>query len=73
MGLETERKLFESGGRRPRAIAITLPKGWLRYWGLRKGQKVVVLCNSIIVVIPPGHPKADETKRFVKEMLLNVP
>ena len=72
MGIEVERTLVEFGGHRPRPIGVTLPIAWLRYWGLKKGQKVVILCNSVLVLIPPGHPKRDKIKTLLKERLIDA-
>ena len=71
MGIENERTLFEVGGRRPRTLAISLPIAWVRYWGLHKGQTVLVISDGILVVVPPGHQNQKEIIAKVKRGLLD--
>ena len=42
----TQRKLIKFG----RGIAITLPKGWTDYYGLKPGDKVNVKVNSRLII-----------------------
>ena len=65
------RRLFEIGGRQPRSLGVVLPKEWLRFWGLHKGEDVLVLGNSVLVVIPAEHPKRAELEASVKARLVD--
>ena len=42
-----ERKLFKIG---EGGIAVTLPKAWINYYGLKPGDKVDVIINNEIVI-----------------------
>jgi len=52
------------------SLVIVIPKEWLRFWELKKGDEVEVIYNGIMVVIPSNHPKKKEIRRKVKEALL---
>ena len=34
------------------SLMVTLPKGWLRYMGLKSGDKVEVITNGEIIIRP---------------------
>jgi len=44
-----ERTLTKVGGN---SLMVTLPKGWLRYMGLKPGDKVEVISNGDITIRP---------------------
>ena len=48
MPVSYERKLFKIG---EGGIAITLPKAWINYYGLKAGDKVVVIADVNILVV----------------------
>jgi len=52
------------------SLVIVIPKDWLRFWGLQKGDKVDIIYNGVMVVIPPNHPKKEKIKEKMKEVLL---
>jgi len=31
---------------------VEVPKEWLDYWGIKEGEKIVQLADSIIIVVP---------------------
>jgi len=33
-------------------LAVILPKSWLRYYNLEKGDKVVVIANNEVIIRP---------------------
>ena len=47
MGYKQERKVVRFGGN---SRAVVLPKGWLEFYGLDRGDKITVLGDSILVV-----------------------
>ena len=55
--LET-RRIYVAG----RSLAITLPPGWLRYLGLRAGDRVEVVVDEDIVIRPIQTVKRDESE-----------
>lgn len=63
--------MFETGGSRPRSLALVLPKGWLRFWGLLKGQELVVIANSVMVIIPPTHANREGLEESVRRWLVD--
>jgi antitoxin component of MazEF toxin-antitoxin module len=42
------RKIYAAG----RSLAITLPKGWLSYFGLKAGDEVQIVANGELVIRP---------------------
>jgi len=54
MPIKVERKLFRIG---EGGIAVTLPKAWIRYYGLEPGDKVEIIADGelTIRVKPKGH------------------
>ncbi|MEK7848504.1 MAG: AbrB/MazE/SpoVT family DNA-binding domain-containing protein [Chloroflexota bacterium] len=49
MPTETVRSIIDLG---QGSVVITLPKAWVRYYGLRPGDKVLVVTNGKLVVKP---------------------
>ena len=49
------------------AHEVTLPTDWLEYHGLKAGDEVVVIANSVVVIAPPNDPKAEEIARKIAE------
>ncbi len=54
-----ERKLFKIG---EGGIAITLPKSWINYYGLKPGDKVEIIVNNDLVIRIVGQDKNLITK-----------
>jgi bifunctional DNA-binding transcriptional regulator/antitoxin component of YhaV-PrlF toxin-antitoxin module len=44
-----ERMVYRVGAS---SLAITLPPGWLRYYGIKPGDKVEVLINDVLTIQP---------------------
>ena len=51
-------------------LAISLPKGWTKFWKMTKGEKIQVLYDSILVIIPSTHPKRKEVEKKVEQFLI---
>ncbi len=45
------------------SFMVTLPKGWLRYHGLRAGDKVTVTTNGELVIRPIKRRRGDGQAR----------
>ena len=45
----TYRKLIKFGNA---GAVITVPKGWMRYYGLRAGDKLEVIANGELIIRP---------------------
>ena len=47
---------------------VTLPTGWKRYHKLKFGDKVKMLANGVIVILPPNvtEEKEEEVRRFLE-------
>jgi len=63
---QTERSLMEMGSN----FIITLPKAWTDFWGLKKGEKVEMISDGILLVIPPSYQKKAEIHEKLREILL---
>jgi antitoxin component of MazEF toxin-antitoxin module len=48
MPLLENRKIYAAG----RSLAITLPRGWLSYFGLKAGDEVQIVANGELVIRP---------------------
>ena len=55
MPMRENRRLRANGG----SVALTLPKGWLNYFGLKPGDEVEVVANGNLVIRPTRAPDAD--------------
>ncbi|MFQ6076930.1 MAG: hypothetical protein ACE5Z5_12520 [Candidatus Bathyarchaeia archaeon] len=71
MPIKDTRSLIEVGGER-RSLAMTLPYGWVKFWDLEKGLKTPVLYDSVLVIIPPNHPRRKEIEEQVREILIGL-
>lgn len=49
MPILEERMIYKVG---KSSLAITLPRGWLRYWGLQPGDKVEIEANGELAIRP---------------------
>ncbi len=56
MGTEQRRKLIALGST---SLAVVLPRGWLRYYGLEAGDLVVVVTNGKLEVKPLKRRRGD--------------
>ena len=52
------------------SLVITLPKVWLNFWQLKKGEKLEIIYDGVLIIIPPNHPKKKEIRKKIKEALL---
>lgn len=66
MASETTRKLQAVGGGK-KSLNITLPKDWIEFWGLKKGDKTAVLYNGCVVVVP--EKEKERIKKKLKKIL----
>ena len=53
MPLLERRRIYAAGG----SLAITLPKGWLAYFGIKAGDEVEIVANGKLVIRPAVSPK----------------
>lgn len=59
MSTLTERKLMPMGGG---SLVVTLPKGWVRFYQLKPGDKVAIIANDEILIRPiPKQGKSVKT------------
>ncbi len=56
MPLLEKRKIHASGG----SLAVTLPRGWLNYFGIKAGDEVEIVANGYLVIRPIRLPEVDE-------------
>ena len=47
MPIKVERKLFKIG---EGGIAVTLPKAWINYYGLKPGDKIEIIANEDLII-----------------------
>ena len=64
MPSKDERCLMPMGN----SLVMTLPKAWLNFWQLKKGERVEIVYDGILVVIPSNHPKKEELNRKLMEV-----
>jgi len=69
MPFETSRIIQEVGSNKA-SYNITLPKEWARFWQLKKGKKILMLYDSILVLIPPGLPETGDKKNQIRQFLI---
>jgi len=67
MPIEDKRTLILLGNQ----PIITLPKGWVKFWQIEKKQPIQVIYDSILVIIPPNHPKGKELEKRVRRALFD--
>lgn len=41
---------------------ITLPKGWIEFLGIKKGDEVPFICDNVLIFAPPN--KAELLEKF---------
>ena len=71
MPVQDTRSIIEVGGKR-RSLALTLPNGWVKFWDLEKGLKVTVFYDSVLIVVPPNHPKMREIEEEIRKILIDL-
>lgn len=52
------------------ANVMVLPKHWIDFWKIKKGERLKVLCGSVLVVFPPSHPNEKEIEDKVRDFLI---
>ena len=57
MPIKVERKLFKIG---EGGFAVTLPKAWIRYYGLEPGDKVEIIANKELTIRVKPREHEDE-------------
>ena len=55
MPLWEKRRIFAAGG----SLAVTLPRGWLDYFGVKAGDRVEIVANGALVIRPIRSPEAE--------------
>jgi bifunctional DNA-binding transcriptional regulator/antitoxin component of YhaV-PrlF toxin-antitoxin module len=51
-----KRKIHAAGG----SLAVTLPRGWLNYFGIKAGDVVEVVANGTLVIRPIPSSEVEE-------------
>jgi len=59
-------------GSKSRSLAITIPRGWAEFWSMKKGSRIPVFYDSILVVLPPNHPKRKELEKRIRQFLIEL-
>lgn len=59
MALQGERSLILL----QKNLVITIPKAWSDFWDLKKGEKVQILYNGILIIVPPKYPQKGKLKK----------
>jgi len=59
-----ERTVSKVGGA---SLMVTLPKGWLRYMGIRAGDKVEVITDGKIIIRPKRKINNGRKERHAKK------
>lgn len=49
------------------SYVITLPKAWLRYFGIKPGDKLEVIANGELVIRPPNRRGSRSDQNHPKE------
>jgi len=62
--IEVEHTINKTGGD---SLAVVLPKSWCKFKDLKSGDKVSIIGNGILIILPPG--TSDEEKAKVKKIL----
>jgi len=57
------RKLIQAGNH---SLAITIPKPWIEYFKLKKGDAVEVISNSTVEIYPPKMDNENGKARMVR-------
>ena len=60
----TSRKLIRFGD----GLVITLPKGWVRYYGLKAGDRLEVITNEVLTI----NPIREQEQKLVTQYILNL-
>lgn len=50
-------------------LVVALPKGWTDYWDMKKGEKVPIFYNNILIVIPKNYSRKEEIENRLREIL----
>lgn len=50
------RRIYKAGS----SLALTLPRGWLAYFGLKAGDEVEIVANGKLVIRPIRSPEVEE-------------
>lgn len=50
---------------------ISLPRGWVDFWKLKKDEPLPIFYNSILVVIPPTHPNREKLENRIRNLLID--
>jgi len=62
MGIRVKRKTFKAGGD---SRAVVLPSGWIKYYGDRVNE-VMVIGNDLLIIAPAGlEQRAEEVAAYM--------
>lgn len=64
MPFEKSRKIFRVG----HSWVVAVPDGWAEFLGIKRGTKVKVLANGVLVILPPN--ASPETVEKFKKIIL---
>jgi len=65
MTSETTRSLQAVGGQKA-SLNVTLPKDWIKFWNLKKGDKTAVLYDGCVIIVP------ENQRKKIKKKLMNL-
>lgn len=55
---EETRKIIRVGN----SLAVTMPKDWVQYFQLSQGDKVTLVSNGEIIIVPPKKAETSQKK-----------
>ena len=55
--IEETRKVHKTGS--SETVEVSLPKAWCKFWNIKAGDRITMLANKILVIVPD---KADIEK-----------
>jgi antitoxin component of MazEF toxin-antitoxin module len=56
MPLLEKRKIYAAG----KSLAVTLPRAWLNYFGIKAGDEVEIVANGNLIIRPIPSPEVEE-------------
>lgn len=61
------RNVFEIG----QSFGVTLPKDWVNFFNIEKGDKIVIYENGILILIPEKYPDFENKIKEIEKMITN--
>ena len=71
MAFDEERSLIIIGSKN-KSSAVTLPCSWIRFWKLKKKQKIRILGDGVLVLFPSNYPNLDQARELTSRILMGV-